>query len=130
MNKKALMGIILVIIGALFVVVGIIIPNSNDSKEIEFTKTTNGGVPYEWTYEIENPTVVEFVKSYVLEDKNQNGLVGAPISFNYVFRGLEEGRTTITFKYVSLANGEVVKEEKSTVRVDKNKNITLVGIPD
>ena len=49
------------------------------------------------------------------------------IDINYVFKGLKEGKTTIIFKYVSL-DGEVVKEEKQTVKVDKNKNISLVVV--
>ena len=38
----------------------------------------------------------------------------------------EEGTTTITFKYVNITNGSITKEEKNIVKVDRNKNISLV----
>ena len=57
---------------------------------LELTYETNGGVPYEWKYEIKDESIAKFVKSYVVEDKNKDGLVGAPISTNYVFKGLKK----------------------------------------
>ena len=103
------------------------INNTNGSKELELTYKSNGGVPYEWKYEIEDPSIVEFVKSYVIEDKNKEGMTGAPISTNYVFKGLKEGTTVVTFKYVSIVDGSIDKEEKNTIKVDKYKNISLQG---
>ena len=101
--------------------------NAHGSKELELTYKSNGGVPYEWKYEIEDPSIVEFVKSYVIEDKNKEGMTGAPISTNYVFKGLKEGTTVVTFKYVSIVDGSIDKEEKNTIKVDKYKNISLQG---
>ena len=123
MKKKiiVLTGIILFI---LVLVITILVLNSS-SKTLEHTYTTNGGVPYYWEYEIEDKSIVEFVKDYVVEDKNKGGLVGAPISTNYVFKGLKKGKTKITFKYVSVVDGTVAKEEVTKVLVDKNKNISL-----
>ena len=90
---------------------------------------TNGGVPYEWQYEIKDMDTVEFVKSYEIDNQNKNGLVGAPISINYVFKGLKEGKTTITFKYVSLSDGEIAQEKDFNIKVDNKKNISLIAIP-
>jgi predicted secreted protein len=56
-------------------------------------------------------------------------MVGATISTNYVFKGVKEGKTTITFKYVNIISNAVEKEEKVTVKVDKHKNISLVANP-
>ena len=126
MNKKVLIGIILIFIGALFVIFEIV---SNDgSKTIEFTYNTNGGVPYIWKYEIEDDSIVEFVKSYEISNENKNGMVGAPVSTNYVFRGLKKGKTTITFKYVHVDGQSIEKKEKIVVKVDSNKNISLVTV--
>ena len=101
-----------------------------DGKQIEFTYTTLGGVPYRWEYEIEDPSIVSFVKSYVIEDNNKDGVVGASVSTNYVFKGLKEGKTTVTFNYIDLTKSDtpVVKSEKHTLRVDSNNNISLIGI--
>lgn len=127
--KKYMIGIGIILIGVVFIVLGIIIPNESGSKTIELTMQTNGGVPYEWQYEIKDMDTVEFVKSYEIDNQNKNGLVGAPISINYVFKGLKEGKTTITFKYVSLSDGEIAQEKDFNIKVDNKKNISLIAIP-
>ena len=123
MNKKSLFIIILAI---LFVVIGVIIFNTSGSKELELTYQTNGGVPYEWRYEIADESIVEFIRSYVVDNQNVDNTVGAPISTNYVFKGLKKGTTSITFKYVNVVDGTISKEEKHTIKVDSYKNISLV----
>lgn len=128
MNKKVMISIGIVFIAVLFVIIKIIIPINSGSKELELTYQTNGGVPYEWKYEIENKNIVEFVKKYEVDNENKKGIVGAPISINYVFKGLKEGTTTITFKYVNITDGTVSKEEKHTIKVDNYKNISLVVV--
>ena len=126
--KKIIILVTLFLVGfAVGIGVHFISNSDESSKTLELTYNTNGGVPYEWKYEIEDSSIVKFVKSYVVEDKNKDGMVGAPISTNYVFKGLKKGKTTITFKYVSMTDGTVDKEEKVTIKVDKNKNISLVG---
>ena len=97
------------------------------SKELELTYTINTGIPYKWEYEIEDKSIVEFVKSYDIE-VGRDGVAGAPVSTNYVFRGKKEGKTTITFKKVSVVDGSVEEESKNTVKVDKNNNISLIAM--
>ncbi len=130
--KKIIIGIaILVIIAAGIIVfynkeeITAII--GGDSKQIEFTYTMNAGIPYRWDYEIEDESIVSFVKSYVLEDNNKDGVVGASVSTNYVFKGLKEGVTNVTFKYVDLSKEgtPVVKKEVHKLRVDKDLSIAL-----
>lgn len=103
--------------------------NQGEGKTLELTYTINAGIPYKWEYEIEDKSIVEFVKSYVIEDKNVGGMTGAPVSTNYVFKGKKEGKTTITFKKVSVVDGSVAEESKNTVKVDKNKNLSLIALP-
>lgn len=120
---KKIIFIILFIIGLILGLTACLI--NNEEKTLELTYNTNGGVPYEWKYEIEDKNIVEFVKSYEVE--NNNNMVGSPISINYVFKGLKKGTTTITFKYVNITDGTIEKEEKFNIKVDKNKNISLVA---
>ena len=126
MNKYIIIGICVIVIGVLAY---IFIPKSNDSKKLELTYEINAGIPFKWVYEIENPSIVQFVESYVLKDENTNGKVGASVYRNYVFKGLKEGSTTITFKEISITDeSDIVKEEKTGVRVDKDLNISIVAI--
>ena len=129
MNKKVMIGIGLIFVAVLFVVL-IIIPNngSSSNKELELTYKTNGGVPYKWEYEIEDKSIVEFVKTKDITSEEDKKLDGGPVYINYIFRGLKKGKTTITFKYVSEIDGSIEKEEKVKVKVDKNKNISLNAI--
>ena len=128
MNKKLLFAIIgIVIVAAIVGIVLFVMKGNGGSNTIEFTYKTNGGVPYEWKYEIENKDIVEFVKQYEVDNQNGDDMVGAPISNNYVFKGLKKGTTTITFKYVNIVDGSVDKEEKLNVKVDGRRNISLVG---
>lgn len=121
--------VILLIVVILLVSVKIRMNDNNSHKQIEITKEISAGIPYKWEYTIEDPTIVECSKVYVLKDENKNGIVGAPIYRNYVFKGLKEGVTKVTFKFTSITNeDEDGKEDVYTLKVDKDLNISLVVI--
>jgi len=124
---KKIVIILSIIVVCIVVAIFCFLNYGEKNKQLELTYTTNGGVPYKWEYEISDTSIVEFVKSYVIEDKN-DGMVGVPISTNYVFKGLKKGDTTIIFRYVSIIDGSIDKEEKINVKVDKNKNLSLVAL--
>ena len=131
MNKKVIIGISIgvIIIAVLFVIFKFIVPNVTGSKTIELTYKTNGGVPYKWEYQIEDESIAQLVEAKDITPEQEKKMVGATISTNYVFKGVKEGKTTITFKYVNIISNVVEKEEKVTVKVDKHKNISLVANP-
>lgn len=125
MNKKLI--IILTSLICVLSITSIILLNEN-SKTLEITVNTNGGVPYNWQYEIEDEEIVKYLKKYTVEEDKT--LDGGPISINFVFEGLKEGKTTIKLKYVSVIDNSIEKEEIHHVKVDKLKNISLVVIED
>ena len=129
MNKKVMLGIGIIFVAVLFVVIKVIIPSSAGSKELELTYKTNGGVPYKWEYKIEDESIVQFVETKDITSEEDKKLDGGPVYINYIFKGIKEGKTTITFKYVSIIDGSIEKEDKVTVKVDNHKNISLVAIP-
>ena len=129
MNKKVMIGIGIIFVAVLFVILKIMIPSTTGSKELELTYKTNGGVPYKWEYKIEDESIVEFVKTKDITVEEDKKIVGGPIYINYIFKGLKEGKTTITFKYINIIDGSIEKEDKVIVKVDKYKNISLVAIP-
>lgn len=130
MKKYYLLGICADILIVLLIIVVVFLPKINNlSQKLELTYKINSGIPFKWVYEIEDPEIVGFEKSYVSKDENVGEIVGVPIYTNYVFKGLKEGTTTIIFKMVN-ATGEfdnVVKQENNKVKVDSNNNITLVA---
>ncbi len=126
MNKYIIIGICVFVIGVLAY---IFIPKTNDSKKLELTYEKSAGIPFKWVYEIEDPTIVEFVENYVLKDENTGAKTGAPVYVNYVFKGLKEGITNVTFKLVSIDNDDDVMEKSvNKIKVDKDLNISLVVI--
>lgn len=129
MNKKVMICISVILVVALLMVLKVIIPSISGNKELELTYKSNGGVPYKWEYKIEDESIVKFVRTKDITSKENKKLDGGPVYTNYIFKGLKQGKTTVTFKYTDIVDGSVDKEEKLTVKVDKYKNISLKLIP-
>ena len=128
MKIKILIGVIVVaILCFMFLVIKFFVFDKKNPNELELTYKISAGIPFRWEYEIEDESVVSFVKSYVVKDENKGGIVGAPIYTNYVFKGLKKGETIISFKFVNFTNGKVDRVEKHKVKVLENGNISLVG---
>ena len=124
MKMKIIIGILVIMIIAILLIV--LLPKKNSSKEIEITKVISAGIPFRWEYEIKNKDIVEFVRSYVVKDENTGGKVGAKVHTNYVFKGLKEGNTDITFRVVSITNEyEPYDETIYHIIVDKDLNIKI-----
>lgn len=129
--KKLIITIILII---LIIIIGLLklqksnkLTKKDNNKVLEITYKLNAGIPFKWEVEVEDESIVKYVKSYVLKDENEKkALVGAPVYTNYVFKGLKKGTTTITFKLVNFADNYTSKEEKYKVKVDKDNNISLI----
>lgn len=91
-------------------------------KEFEIVQKTNGGVPYNWEYEIEDKDLVELVK-IKNEVKNKN-VAGGRINKHYIFKALKKGKTTITFRYVGVSD-EVIEIKTYDINIDKNLKVTI-----
>ena len=128
MKNKILVIITVVLVIALILIVKYIL-NDESSKKLELTYEKSAGIPYKWEYEIEDDSIVTFDKSYVIKDENKGGLVGGKVYTNYVFKGLKKGTTTITFRFINFTTNEIDSEEKHTVKVDDDLNISLVAVP-
>ncbi len=126
MNKYFYVIILVILIVSLFFVFKGI--KTNNNKEIDFTYKLNAGIPFKRVYEIEDDSIVSFVNSSIVKDENTNGKVGASVYTKYVFKGLKEGETTITFKVVSIT-GEYEDSdiEVHKIKVDKDLNIKVIG---
>ncbi len=126
MNIKLI--IIIAVIICLLLIIPIFNPIKKPDNQLELTYKISAGIPFRWEYEIEDETIVKFVKSYVKKDYNTGGKTGAPIYRNYVFEGLKEGTTTITFKLVHITDEEpkVASTEVHKIKVGKNNKITEI----
>lgn len=104
------------------------ISNINEEKKgrVELVYKINAGIPFKWIYEIEDESIVKFEESYQIRNDNIDGRSGGAIETKYVFKGIKEGTTTITFKYVSIDGDKLYEEYKHVVKVDKDNNATLI----
>lgn len=118
MNKKMIYtvcGLVLFCIG-LFLAYGVF---SNESKTLELTYTVEDKDEYKWEYEINDEKTVKVVDTFVVSEN------GKSVATNYVFRGLKKGFATVKFKYIRISDGEIIKTEVTTLRVDARKNVSL-----
>ena len=114
--KKYLLGLFCVVLCIALVGCG-----KAKVKDNKITIEYASGFPYEWQYEIQDPDIVEFDYDEVKESMDDGG----PVVQTYYFKGIKNGSTTITFKYVSVNNGEVSDVIEYKVEVDKNLELTI-----
>lgn len=121
--------IICSIIALLILIIGLIIiacsrkKEFNDKAVIELS--TNGGVPYNWEYTIEDKSIVKLDKQ---DSKAKNNLEGGPVELKYYFKGVKEGNTTITFNYKNITDETVDETKVYNVIVDKKLKIKIEEI--
>lgn len=128
MEKDSMIKTIVIVVLAIVTSIAMILANQNKgNKEVEITMDINAGIPFKWEYKISDEKIVKFVKQYVKEDNNKDGMVGAKVSTNYVFEGLKEGKTQVIFSFVDITDSTISKQEIYTLKVDKNKNIEIVS---
>ena len=97
-----------------------------NKDELKLSYEINSGIPFRWEYEIEDHNIVKFDRNYVERDDNKGGLVGAKVTTAYIFKGIKPGKTTITFKLVSITKEhEPSNIEVHNVIVDDNLNIKI-----
>ncbi len=126
MNKEIIIAIIILIVLSSFIFVKNIVEKKESPDILELTYKINAGIPFKWEWEIEDESVVAFVKSYVVKDENVGAIAGAPVYTNYVFKGIKQGQTKVTFKYINISDSEISKEEKHYINVDENNKISLI----
>ena len=126
MEKKVFVNCILFVIVVVGLICFFLIFHNTSRKNLELEYKTNGGVPFKWEFEIEDPDIIEFSDKKEEENNNKDGMVGAKIVTKYIFKGLKEGKTSIIFRYVDVRDGTISEEVINKVSVDKNKNARLI----
>lgn len=90
------------------------------NKYLIIHKETSAGIPLEWHYRIEDPSIVELDK--VENNQPNKRLKGGPIYKDFYFKGLKQGETTIIFEFIHV-NGRIDSTDYHKVIVDKKLNI-------
>ena len=95
-------------------------------KTLIINKEISAGIPFRWEVQVEDENIVKLLETKTLKNKSRKIECGGPVYTDYIFVGLKEGETTITFNLVSITNEFDTKTEKYKVRVDQNNNIFLI----
>ena len=120
MKKKILVIAFLLIILSIIFVVFI---RNKENKRLEITTIINTRDNYKCQVSIEDEDIVKYVKNYSLNDKEN--LDDDKEHINFVFEGLNEGRTIITIKCISTIDDSVLNEETYKVMVNKKLDTSI-----
>ena len=130
MKKMLIIGVLL--LTTVFMVTGC---NNEKKPEVDNNKTTKtaevvqslaGGIPYSWEYKIADASIAKFKETK--EQSSDSEMTGGAESTSYIFEGLKEGKTTITFELKSVFDDSVEETKNYNVVVDKNLNITITEV--
>ena len=128
MTKKILITIIvLLVLGVGITIIKVIANKIKEPKNLELVYEINAGIPFRWEVEVEDETIIKYLNSKVIRDDNKGGLVGASVYTKYIFGGLKEGTTTITFNYYNFADDYISSKDIYLVEVDDNKNVSVIS---
>ena len=133
-NKKptkgiAIIGAIILGVVAIIVLVMSIIKSTQVAPgAIRITLDAGGNVAYQWSYTIDDDSVVEYagVETKELEP----GTDGGDKEVTYSFRALKKGETDVVFEYADSTeeDGEIIDEKRYHIVVDDQLNIKVEGI--
>lgn len=117
---------ILIILFALiiFILINYFFNSKKESGYFAITEKTNGGVPYEWKYEIKDKSIIKYIETNY-EDKSDKNMTGGLINAHFKFKALKKGNTTIRFRYLSVVNDSVDTDKTYNIYVDKNLNVKI-----
>jgi predicted secreted protein len=92
---------------------------------VKITLETNGGVPYKWSYEIDDDSVIEYVG---VESKDLDpGMDGGAVEETYSFKALKTGETDVVFEYKDITEdgGDAIETKVYHVTVDDKLDISV-----
>ena len=123
--KKTIIAILLVFVVAI-TLTGC---NSNKNTNVKNDKTKsseivveiNSGIPYNWSYTIDDNSIIKFKNM----EEEKPDTMGGSVEQHYIFEGIKEGKTTIKFELKSITDASVDQTKSYDAVVDKNLNVTI-----
>ena len=121
MKKKLFISLL---VGLLcFTLVGCGKTDNKKGEKGKITLETYGGVPENWQYTIEDPSIVAY--DSLENDEIDKDAEGGRVKQYFYFKGLKEGKTTIKFEYTNVVTNKISDTKTYSVSVDKNLNVTI-----
>lgn len=120
-----LAAVVLGIVAIVVVIMSIIKMSQTAPGSVKITLETNGGVPYKWSYEIDDDSVIEYVG---VESKDLDpGMDGGAVEETYSFKALKTGETDVVFEYKDITedDGDAMETKVYHVTVDDKLDISV-----
>lgn len=98
---------------------------SEDARVLTVRLDANATTGYSWTYEIDNPAVLELVTAEYVPFENEEGLLGVGGEWVASFRGLTAGTASLTLYYGSADDAAPVDTRTLEIAVAEDTALTL-----
>ena len=98
---------------------------SEDARVLTVRLDANATTGYSWTYEIDNPAVLELVTAEYVPFENEEGLLGVGGEWVASFRGLTAGTANLTLYYGSADDAAPVDTRTLEIAVAEDTTLTL-----
>lgn len=98
---------------------------SEDAHVLTVRLDANATTGYSWTYEIDNPAVLELVTAEYVPFENEEGLLGVGGEWVASFRGLTAGTASLTLYYGSADDAAPVDTRTLEIAVAEDTALTL-----
>lgn len=98
---------------------------SEDARVLTVRLDANATTGYSWTYEIDNPAVLELVTAEYVPFENEEGLLGVGGEWVASFRGLTAGTAHLTLYYGSADDAAPVDTRTLEIAVAEDTALTL-----
>lgn len=121
MDKKKVILSTIILLLALGIMAYYYLGNVNNTITVQ----TNGGVPYDWQYELSDDNIVSVRETSKVRDKD---LAGGVVDINYIIIPKKTGTTIMTLKYINITDNSIDKYKKYKIKVDKYMHVSIEKI--
>lgn len=118
--KKIILSVV-----ALLLALGIMVYYYLDKEKAAITVQTNGGVPYDWQYELSKDDIISIKE--ISKDRDKD-VAGGVVDIKYIITPLKEGTTMMELKYINITDNSIDKMKKYRIKVDKYMHVSIVEV--
>ncbi len=124
----AIVGLViiaLITLGVVFAIQQSAIPEFNDGSELGVVNLlSEEGQTNEWSVKIDDESIASvYDKTSSTINKDEGGVA---IESHYIFKGKKPGKTKVTFKYGSFADGQVKEQRTYCIEVNRELQIKVI----
>ena len=118
--KKIILSVVVLLLA-----LGVMVYYYLGKEKATITVQTNGGVPYDWQYELSNDDIISIEETSKEHDRN---VAGGVVDIKYIITPLKKGTTMMELKYINITDNSIDKMKKYRIKVDKYMHVSIVEV--